>query len=366
MRIVKAESVLVTVPFDTGGGLAPWGWGGAPADTFDMLMVRLETEDGLVGWGEAFSRMADTALKALIDTRILPLVVGRDARQIARIKHDVEFNLHNFGRVGSIMYGISAVDIALWDLAGKRAGLPLVDLLGGASARQVEVYASLVRYGTEAAVAAAVRRAIGQGYRWIKLHEVSVPVIEAACDAAGDDAQVMLDTNCPWSVEEALVIDAALDGLGLYWFEEPVWPPENYGGLAAIRATGRHRIAAGENAGSLFDFVAMHAAGAIDIAQPDVAKTGGVTELLKIARFCDAQGLTYSPHCALFGPGQIATIHLTAAEVRPPLFERLYLDFEAELYGAAAVVRDGRLDVPTGPGLGVDPDPAVIERYRVA
>ncbi|MEQ9334618.1 mandelate racemase/muconate lactonizing enzyme family protein [Thalassobaculum sp.] len=366
MRIAKAESVLVSVPFETGGGLPPWGWGGAPADTFDMLMVRLETEDGLVGWGEAFSRMADTALKQLIDTRVLPLVVGRDARQIARIKHDVEFNLHNFGRVGSIMYGISAVDIALWDLAGKRAGRPLAELVGGASAAEVEVYASLVRYGTEEAVARAVRRSIDRGYRWIKLHEVAVPVIAAACEAAGDDAVVMLDTNCPWSVEEALAVDAALDGLGLHWFEEPVWPPENYGGLAAVRATGRHRIAAGENAGSLFDFVAMHRAGAIDIAQPDVAKTGGVTELLKIARFCEANGLTYSPHCALFGPGQIATIHLTAAEVRPPLFERLYLDFEAELFGEAAVVRGGRLRVPDGPGLGVDPDPAVIDRYRVA
>ena len=89
MRIAKAESVLVSVPFETGGGLPPWGWGGAPADTFDMLMVRLETEDGLIGWGEAFSRMADTALKQLIDTRVLPLVVGRDARQIARPRHGI-------------------------------------------------------------------------------------------------------------------------------------------------------------------------------------------------------------------------------------------------------------------------------------
>ncbi len=365
MRIARAETVLVSVPFES-GGLPPWGWGGAPANTFDMLLVRLETEDGLVGWGEAFSRMADVALKQLIDTRVLPLVVGRDARKITRIKHDLEFNLHNFGRVGSIMYGISAVDIALWDLAGKAARRPLVDLLGGATTDQVQVYASLVRYGAEEAVAGAVRRAIGEGYRWIKLHEVSVPVIRAACEAAGAQATVMLDTNCPWSVEEALAVDAELHGLGLHWLEEPVWPPENYGGLAAVRATGRHRIAAGENAGSLFDFVAMQRAGAIDIAQPDVAKTGGVTELLRIATFCDAHGLTFSPHCALFGPGQIATIHLTAAALRPPLFERLYLDFEVELLGAAAVVKDGRLDVPTAPGLGVDPDPEVMDRYRVA
>jgi D-galactarolactone cycloisomerase len=364
MKIVRAESILVSIPFES-GGLPPWGWGGAPASTFDVLLVRLETEDGLVGWGEAFSRMADTALKQVIDTRVLPLVVGRDARQIARIKHDVEFNLHNFGRSGGIMYGISAVDIALWDLAGKRAGRPLTELLGGATTSEVEVYASLVRYGTEEAASAAVRRAIGQGYRWIKLHDIAVPVIRAACAAARGQATVLLDVNCPWSVEEALRIDAEIADLGLYWFEEPVWPPENYQGLAAIRATGRHRIAAGENAGSLFDFVAMQQAGAIDIAQPDVAKTGGVTELVKIARFCEAHGLTFSPHCAIFGPGQIATIHLTAAEVRPPLFERLYLDFEAELFGEAAVVKNGRLEVPTGPGLGADPDPAVIARYRV-
>src|SRR5262249_19016712 len=359
------QSVLVSIPFES-GGLPPWGWGGAPANTFDILLVRLETEDGLVGWGEAFSRMADVALKQLIDTRVLPLVVGRDARQISRIKHDIEFNLHNFGRVGSIMYGISAVDIALWDLAGKRTGQPLCNLIGGASASQVEVYASFVRYGTAEKVCAAVERAIGQGYRWIKLHDIAVPVIRAACEAAAGKATVMLDVNCPWSVEEALKIDAEIGDLGLHWFEEPVWPPENYRGLAAVRATGRHRIASGENAGSLHDFIAMHDAGAIDIAQPDVAKTGGVTELLKISRFCDANGLTFSPHCAIFGPGQIATIHLTAAEVRPPLLERLYLDFEAEVFGAAGVVKNGRLDVPTRPGLGVDPDPEVVARYKVA
>jgi L-alanine-DL-glutamate epimerase-like enolase superfamily enzyme len=131
-----------------------------------------------------------------------------------------------------------------------------------------------------------------------------------------------------------------------------------------VRATGRHRIAAGENAGSLFDFIAMQDAGAIDIAQPDVAKTGGVTELIKIARFCEANGRTFSRHCAIFGPGQIATIHLTAAEVRPPLFERLYLDFEAEIFGDAGVVKAGKLVVPTAPGRGVDPDPEVVARYK--
>ena len=110
----------------------------------------------------------------------------------------------------------------------------------------------------------------------------------------------------------------------------------------------------------------MIAAGAIDIAQPDVAKTGGITELLKIAALCEAHGVEFVPHCALFGPGQVATLHLTAAQRSVPLFERLFCDFEAEIYGGATVPVNGTIAVPTGPGLGLDPDPAVIERYRVA
>jgi L-alanine-DL-glutamate epimerase-like enolase superfamily enzyme len=365
VKIAKAESILVSIPFES-GGVPPWSFGGSPRTSFDTLLVRVETDTGVVGWGEAFSRNRDVALKAVIDTRLLPLIVGRDASAIARTKFDLEFQLHNFGRVGPIAYGISAIDIALWDIAGKTCGVPLVNLLGGAFADRVEVYASLMRYGNRDDVVKATRRAIDRGYRYVKLHEVAPDAIRAAVEAAGQDAAVMLDTNCPWSVAEALRHDRDLAPLGLYWFEEPVWPPENYTGLALVRATGRHRIAAGENAGSLQDFVAMIAAGAIDIAQPDVAKTGGVTELLKIAALCKAHGVEFVPHCALFGPGQVATLHLSAAQRPVPLFERLFCDFEAEIYGGATVPVNGTIAVPTGPGLGLDPDPGVIERYRVA
>lgn len=365
MKIAKAESILVSVPFEA-TGIPPWSFGGNPRCTFDTLFVRLETDDGIVGWGEAFSRNEDTALKALLDTRVLPLVVGRKANEIARIKHELEFRLHNFGRVGPIMYGISAVDIALWDIAGKAAGKPLVDLIGGPIADRIEVYASLVRYGNVKDVARYTRQAIERGYRYIKLHEVTIPEIRAAVEAAGADAQVMLDVNCPWSVAEALRHDRELEPLGLLWLEEPVWPPEHYGGLAQVRATGRHRIASGENAGSMMDFKAMIDAGAIDIAQPDIAKTGGLTELLKIAALCEAHGVEFVPHCALFGPGYVATLHLNAAQRTLPLLERLYCDFEAELYAGATLPRDGFCIVPTAPGLGLEPDPAVMARYRVA
>ncbi|MEP7261277.1 MAG: mandelate racemase/muconate lactonizing enzyme family protein [Usitatibacter sp.] len=364
MKIVKAESILLSLPFEA-GGTPPWSFGGEPANNFDILLVRLETEDGLVGWGEAFSRNRDRSLRQLIESRILPLLIGRDARQISKIKHDLEFQLHNFGRIGPIVYGIAAVDVALWDILGKACGVPLHQLLGGAHAAEVEVYASLMRYGNVDDVVKAVRRAVDRGYRYVKLHEIGMDEIRAAVEAAGPDVKVMLDTNCPWTVSEAMRYSREMEPLGLHWLEEPVWPPENYLGLAKVRELGIDRIAAGENAGSLHDFVAMIRENAIDIAQPDVAKTGGLTEVLKIAALCEAHGVELVPHCALFGPGQVATVHLHAALRTSPVFERLFCDFDAELWGDAMVPKKGRIAVPQGPGLGLEPDAGVIAKYRI-
>jgi len=364
-RIVDAQCILLSIPFES-GGLPVWAFTSDPKNSFDVMLVRLETDTGLVGWGEAFSRSEDVAQRGLIANRILPIVIGEEANKISRIKHKLEFGLHNFGRVGPTMYGVSAVDIALWDIAGKAARAPLVDLLGGSFTNELDVYASLARYGSQEGVVKATRRAIAEGYRFIKLHEITYPEIAAACEAAGDEAAVMLDVQCPWSVAEALAMDARLAHLNLLWLEEPVWPPENYRALARLRNKGRHRIAAGENAGSLHDFVAMVEASAIDIAQPDVAKTGGVSELRKIATLCETSAIEFVPHCALFGPGAVATLHICAAQTRPPVFERLYFDLEAELYGEAMLPRNGKLSIPTGYGLGLEPDPAVVERYRVA
>jgi len=364
VKIAKAESILLSMPFEA-GGTPPWSFGGRPANSFDVLLVRLETDSGLVGWGEAFSRGRDVALKQLIDSRLLCLIVGRDPSQISKIKHDLEFQLHNFGRNGAVQYGIAAIDIALWDLLGKSCEAPLHRLLGGAFVDRLDAYASLMRYGSVDGVVKATRRAVERGYRYIKLHEIGIEEITAAVKAAGADTKVMLDTNCPWSVPEAIAKSRQLKDLGLYWFEEPVWPPENFRGLAAVRSEGFHRIAAGENTGSLHDFMAMISEGAIDIAQPDVAKTGGLTEVIKIAALSEAHGIEFAPHCALFGPGQAATIHLNAAQRVPPLLERLFCDFEVEIYGEATIPKQGWVRVPNAPGLGLDPDPSVIEKFRV-
>src|SRR3984893_10348901 len=136
--------------------------------------------------------------------------------------------LHLFGRNGSVTYALSAIDIALWDIAGKRAGKPIHQLIGGASRRELTVYASMLRYGDAAVVGRIAARAAGEGYRFIKLHEIQVAPVEAARRAVGPDIEIMCDTNCPWTVAQAIEMVQALKPCRLHWLEEPVWPPEDH------------------------------------------------------------------------------------------------------------------------------------------
>ena len=150
----------------------------------------------------------------------------------------------------------------------------------------------------------------------------------------------------------------------LHWLEEPVWPPEDFAGLASVRAEGVP-IAAGENMASPVEFLHAMQAGALDIAQPSVTKIGGVTEARRVIAVAETHGVRVVPHCAYFGPGFLASLHLAASlPDRPPL-ERLYLDTEASLFGRYTAALDGAIPVPPGPGLGCDPDPDVIASYEV-
>ena len=154
-----------------------------------------------------------------------------------------------------MVYAHSAIDIALWDIAGKRAGLPLCDLLGGARRKEVRAYASLMRYGTPKHGRPHLRRdGRAPASRHIKLHEHSVDAVRAAREGAGADIALMNDVNCPWSVAQAIEMERAFRPSNLYWLEEPVWPPEDHDGLARVRRGGITRIAAGENAAGLHDF----------------------------------------------------------------------------------------------------------------
>jgi D-galactarolactone cycloisomerase len=358
MKITAVESILLTIPYRTSGlqSIA-----GRPAAGLNILLLRLETDAGVTGWGEGFGHGVCPATKTAFDTLVGPMLIGRDPSGIDALMHDLQQTLHLFGRSGAVMYALSGVDIALWDIAGKVAGLPLYKLFGG-EARALPAYASLLRCSGPDAVAESCARALGQGYRQIKLHEITLPAVKAARDAVGPDVTLMLDTNCPWSVGEALRMVEALRGFDLHWLEEPVWPPEDHAGLATVRAAGAV-TAAGENAAGLLDFRRLFELGALDVAQPSVTKIGGISEMRRIIALAQEFGVRVVPHCPYFGPGFIASLHLAAA-LPDATVERLAVDLEASPFGDWIDVKDGRLRVPQGPGLGCDPDPALVARYR--
>ena len=328
----------------------PASWDTQPRTKFPATIVRVHDDEGRVGIGsgDAMYGFADYERYFIGHD---PLDLDRHAAVLANI----EFHA---GRPWPM-------DIALWDLAGKAAGQPLWRLLGGSPTESMPCYASLLRYGEAAQVGAACERAIGLGYRDIKLHEITVPEIAAARKAIGPDARLMVDTNCPWTVWEAIDMARRVEEYDLTWFEEPVWPPGDHDGLARVRAEGGVPIAAGENAAGLHDFRVAFETEALDVAQPSVIKIGGPSAMIEIAALARAFGVRVVPHNAYFGAGYLASLHCNAALAPDAPFERLFLDLEASPYHDLVVAENGRVAVPDGPGLGRDPDMAVLRKYLV-
>jgi D-galactarolactone cycloisomerase len=364
MKITKVQTIVLNLPMVIEGATPMLG--GRPRTSIDMLLVRVETDAGITGWGEAFGHRIFPATRAAIDTVLGPLCVGRDPSQIAAIHDDLQRVLHGIGRNGPAMYALSGIDIALWDIAGKAASMPLYRLLGGSSRADLPAYASLLRYGAAEAVSRYTEQALGRAYRLIKLHEITVPEVKAARDVAGPGVPIMIDTNCPWTVAQAIEMARRLAPLDPYWLEEPVWPPENLTGLAEVRARGGLPTAAGENYGTVWEFRRAFEAGAVTYAQPSVTKVGGVTERRKVMTLAEAFGVQVVPHSAYFGPGLLASIHCIAAMPTESPVERFYCDFADNPLGEAIHPKAGRIAVPQGPGLGVDPDPRLLEKLRTS
>lgn len=362
MKIAHIEAHLIRVPFDMGA--APTAFAGMSWTSMDSLFVRVRTEQGIEGWGEGWGHAACPTTLAALSSLVGPAFIGRDADDRAGLMQEMQHRLHIHGRTGPVVYALSAIEIALWDIAGKSASQPIATMLGGAP-RELDAYASLLRYSEPHLIASAVERALAQGFRHIKLHEERLEAVRAARQAAGESTWLALDTNCPWSVSQAIEQARAMEALHLAWIEEPVWPPEDHHGLARVRAATTLPVAAGENVMSVHELGRMLAAGAIDICQPSVIKFGGIGAVARAAALAQAHSIDYVPHCFYFGPGFLASLHLAAAFAPSVPFELFFGELEASPYHEAVRARDGRLAVPDGPGLGIEPDMAVIDNYRV-
>lgn len=364
MKIRSVETWIVDVPFHDGGkgqGIGPTTW-----NKLEIALVRVEDEDGFVGWGEGFGYFVTDATKAVVDRMIAPVLVGTVVDDVPAWNLATQRRLHLFGRYGVTMYAISGVDMALWDLKAKRAGLPLYRLLSAdATAREVPFYASLVRYADDAIAPRTCVEALERGFRELKLHEITVPHVRACREAVGDGVPMSVDVNCNWSEDEARAAIEPLAELGVSWLEEPTFPPEGFAPLRRLRGRGLP-IAAGENWCTTVQFEAALAAGAVDLAQPSVTKVGGVSEFVAVHDVCRRAGIDLLPHSPYYGPGMQASLHLATALPGVRQLEYLYVHPDAWPMPLGEPGPAGGYAASDAPGLGFEPDPAFLARYRRA
>ena len=357
--VVYSQDLVLTGP-------AP-KFAGEPRTAFQCLLVKVETDAGIVGWGEAFAHRVVPAVKFALETLIAPHCIGADPTAISALTENLMRRTYGVGRSGPVMYAVSGVDIALWDILGKAAGLPVYKLLGGTRRTDLPVYASLLKYADTDVVVRYCEEALSRGHNQLKIHEIGLDEITAAQNVLRkhNGEGLMVDVNAPWYLHEALALTPRLRALDLKWLEEPIWPPEDYRGLDDLRRAGIP-VSVGETVASPSDFARLIESRAADYLQPSVTKIGGISVLRDIFALANQAGMAVVPHSAYFGPGLVATAHVVAACARAPLVERLYCDLAVDPFGGWNVPVKGRVALPTGPGLGVDPDLAVLERCRVA
>lgn len=358
MKITGVRAIPLAIPLRRETPHAPWGDALAK-----QILVRVTTDEGLVGWGECFAYGVPLAVCTIVEDALAPLVIGQDPTAIEALGLKMQQALMIWGRRGLAMCALSGVELALWDLTGKAQGVPCYRLLGGLCQPRARAYASLLRYPEPVDVGRVVAGMRAQGYTAVKLHQTDVASVAEARAAGGDDLEIMLDTNCPWSVEEAIRMARRLERYGLRWLEEPVWPPEDYAGLARVRAAVPIPIACGEDEATTFGFRHIVEAGAADVLQPSITKVGGMLEMKKIAGLAATANVTFVPHSFYFGPGLAATLHVVASTPGVPYVEFPPGTLETPLLATPVQRVGGVVSVPEGPGLGADPNPEAIARY---
>jgi L-alanine-DL-glutamate epimerase-like enolase superfamily enzyme len=328
---------------------------GEGRNAFETLLIKVETDAGIVGWGEAFPHRIWPAVKSLLETLIAPACIGAEATDISALMKMLTYRVHGVGRAGPVMYALSGIDIALWNILGKPTNKPIYMLLGGAQCEKLPAHASLLKFADTDVVVRTSEEALGRGYRDLKVHETGQEEITASANVLQrhNGGSLMVDVNAPWTLQEALSAIAPLRELSLKWIEEPVWPLEDFDAARQISASGVP-VAIGENVLTPTDFARLIESRAVDYVQPGVAKIGGISIMRAVA-----------PHSTYFGPGLIATAHISAALVRTPMIERLYCDLTESPFGTWYEPVDGHLSLPQGPGLGIDPHPGILEKLRV-
>jgi L-alanine-DL-glutamate epimerase-like enolase superfamily enzyme len=339
----------------------------------DAVVVKVTTAGGLVGWGESHHGRAHTAVAKLIETTLRQLVLGMDATDVVGVwKKIYDKQLASHGMGAGTCLAMSGIDMALWDIRGKAAGMPLYRLLGG-SRRPVPAYAGGVSLGYQppAQLIEELKKSLDAGYKAVKLRVGDSPKrdlerIRAVRKACGEDLVILTDANIGYSVEDARQAMPGMDELNVAWLEEP-FPAHDYRSYRLAKGFGRTPLAAGENHYTRFEFNRVIEDGAITILQPDLSKTGGITEALRIAALASAHKLPIHPHSSMTGLNHAASIHFLAAIDNGGYFEgdvSKSNKFRDDLVSNPGTVdKDGNVWPLDKPGLGLEVNEDFLKKH---
>ena len=348
--------------------------------TQDVLLVRIQTDEGLEGIGEVTSQ--SYVCKAIVEAPrsaerrhgLRNLLVGQDPSDVEALWERMYYHTNRYGRRGAAIHAISGADIALWDLRGKALGKPVYELLGGEpGGKTIRAYASYLFGETSEETEALARQAVELGLSAAKFGwgpfgkdpELDRAHVEAARRGLGQEREVMVDAGCAWDAETALARAELLAPLTITWLEEPL-SQDDLEGYGRLCERSPIPIAAGEGDVTRYGFEELIARG-LHVLQPDVAFCGGLTVCRQVSRMCGESGPRCVPHCFSTGVNLSASLHWMAATggdlveycLRPtPLIRKLVRNMPPLV--------DGRVSVPDGPGLGIELDEDIMNQYRVA
>ena len=348
-------------------------------------LVEVITDQGISGWGEAFAQGLEPPEIAatVIDKALRPLVTGADPLDTEVLWHRMYHMTRDYGRKGSVIAAISAIDTALWDIAGKFYQVPVYKLLGGAFRTRVQPYATgfyrVKGQGEGKRLAEEAVRHFEAGFSLMKVKLGYGVADDIACmreigrAIQGRPITLMVDTNHAYGRAEALRLGRALEEYDIRWYEEPV-APEDIAGYVEMRRKLSMPIAGGENEHTLYGFRELLGAGAVDIAQPDIGSCGGISAVRHIIALAQSHGVQVNPHVWGSAVAQAASLQVIAAlpvahhslfAQEPVLeYDRSAHPFRQQLVSEPIEQVDGWVQIPSKPGLGVEVDRSVLDRFR--
>lgn len=382
MRIADIKLHVLQSPLEK-----PFAFSQGWVNVRSATIVEVCTDDGIVGWGEAFAQGLESPhiAAAAIEHSLKPLVMGVDPLDTEVVWHKMYNHTRDFGRKGSVMAAISAIDTALWDICGKYYGVPISQLLGGRFRSEVQPYATgFYRIkGQDEAQRLAEEAAMHfeSGFRAMKIKlgfgvDDDVRVMEKIVNTlSGREVELMVDTNHAYGRTEALRLGRYLDQLRLRWYEEPV-VPEDVEGYRELRQQLSTPIAGGENEHSLYGFRDLLNKRAVDIAQPDIGSCGGITGAKHVMTLAQANGIEVNPHVWGSAIAQAASLQVIAAVPicnhsiysRGPILEydQSSHPFRNDLVDRPMELnQSGLVSISSRPGLGLEINEATLKRFKI-